>query len=287
MTHTNTAVKALVPILIAICLGAVITPIMNSMVTVFLPVMYAEFNVSPSEIGLMKTAYMLAGIIFMLPAIRVVEKLGYKKSFLLGAAAFAVLLFLSALTPNYPYLVTMRVLTGFFIVFVQITGLAILKCIFPPEKQGFAIGIYMAGMSIASFIGPLFGGILTEFLNWRINFLVTIPFLLISCILLFFSLRGKDFYGNKTRSDWIGYVLFGCMMFCLMNGLAGFDEPLAPVFIGAGILFLIGFIICERKVKSPALNLQLFSKSPQFTRASVALLLSYCATTGITDIISM
>lgn len=279
--------KSLILILTAICLGAVITPIMNSMVTVFLPVMYAEFNVSTAEMGLMKTSYMLAGIIFILPAIKIVEKLGYKKSFLLGAAAFAIFLFLSAFTPNYPYLLTMRILTGFFIVFVQITGLAILKCIFAPEQQGFAIGIYTAGMSIASFIGPLFGGVLTEFLDWRVNFLVTIPFLLLSCVLLFISLRGKEYYGKKTRSDWVGYVLFGCMTFCLMNGLAGFDEPFALHFIAAGILFLVGFIICERKVKAPALNLQLFSRNKQFTRASVALLLSYCSTTGITDIISL
>ncbi|HJJ95698.1 MAG TPA: hypothetical protein O0W79_03875, partial [Methanocorpusculum sp.] len=64
--------KSHILILTAICLGAVITPIMNSMVTVFLPVMYAEFNVSTAEMGLMKTSYMLAGIIFMLPAIKIV-----------------------------------------------------------------------------------------------------------------------------------------------------------------------------------------------------------------------
>lgn len=287
MESANVNIKFLIPILTAICLGAVVTPIMNSMVTIFLPVMYAEFDVSSAEIGLMKTSYMLAGIIFMLPAIKLVEKIGYKKSFLLGAALFAILLLLSAFTPNYPYLLTMRILTGFFIVFVQITGLAIIKCIFAPEQQGFAIGIYTAGMSIASFVGPVFGGVLTEFLDWRVNFLVTIPFLLLSCVLLYFSLRGKEFYGKKTGSDWGGYVLFGCMTFCLMNGLSGFDEPFAIYFIAAGILFLIGFIICERKVKAPALNLQLFSKNKQFTRASAALLLSYCATTGITDIISL
>ena len=287
MKSANVNSKYLIPILTAICLGAVVTPIMNSMVSVFLPVMYAEFDVSTAEMGLMKTSYMLAGIVFMLPAVKVVEKLGYKKSFLLGAAVFSILLLLSAFTPNYPYLLTVRALTGFFIVFVQITGLAIIKCIFAPEQQGFAIGIYTAGMSIASFIGPLFGGVLTEFLDWRVNFLVTIPFLMLSCVLLYFSLRGKEFYGKKTGSDWGGYVLFGCMTFCLMNGLADFNDPFAVWFIAAGILFLAGFIICERKVKTPALNLQLFSKNKHFTRASAALLLSYCATTGITDIISL
>lgn len=285
LEHVNH--KSLILILIAISLGAVITPIMNSMVTIFLPIMYDEFNVSVAEMGLMKTSYMMAGIIFMLPAVKLVEKIGYKKSFIIGATVFAILLLLSAFTPNYPYLLTMRTLTGFFIVFVQITGLAIIKCIFSPEQQGFAIGIYTAGMSIASFISPVFGGVLTEFFDWRVNFLVTIPFLLIASGLLFFGLRGKEFYGKKTHSDWAGYVLFGCMTCTLMNGLSDFDEPFAIYFIAAGILFLIGFIICERKVKHPALNLQLFSKNKQFARASAALMLSYCATTGITDIISL
>lgn len=186
LEHVNH--KSLILILIAISLGAVITPIMNSMVTIFLPIMYDEFNVSVAEMGLMKTSYMMAGIIFMLPAVKLVEKIGYKKSFIIGATVFAILLLLSAFTPNYPYLLTMRTLTGFFIVFVQITGLAIIKCIFSPEQQGFAIGIYTAGMSIASFISPVFGGVLTEFFDWRVNFLVTIPFLLIASGLLFFDI---------------------------------------------------------------------------------------------------
>ena len=86
MKSANVNSKYLIPILTAVCLGAVVTPIMNSMVTIFLPVMYAEFDVSTAEMGFMKTSYMLAGIIFMLPAVKVVEKLGYKKSFLLGTA---------------------------------------------------------------------------------------------------------------------------------------------------------------------------------------------------------
>ena len=139
MTELSTKQQYL--ILVATSLGVLMSPLLASMIILGLPAIGSEFQVSARDLGWINTAYVLANVIFLVPASWFVNRIGYKKSFIIGTAILASTAFLAAVSPNYAVLLASRALSGIGVAFLVITGIAIITRVFPPDKRGFAIAI--------------------------------------------------------------------------------------------------------------------------------------------------
>lgn len=273
-------------VLLAISIGSILNPLIASMITLTLPAIGVDFTVSARDLGWMTTAFILANAISVIPATRLVDKIGYKKSYIIGAVIVAFTCFISIFAPNYPILITLRIIAGCSISLITITGIAIITRIFPKEKRGFVLGINTAMVYVGGSFGPVLGGFLTDSFGWRSVFLFISPFLLVASTMLFFFLK-QEFKERVEHFDWKGSIIYAAGIFCLMYGLSTITEFSSIILAAAGLLLIIAFGIFELKQKYPVLDVGLFFRNARFTRSALAAFLNYGAMYGSVYFVSL
>lgn len=259
---------------------------LGSMVTLALPYIGTDFIVSARDLGWMTTVYFLANVICIVPATKIVDKIGYRRSYIFGAFFVAAISLLSVFAPNYPVLLILRVLAGMGTAFTMITGLAILTRVYPKEKRGFVIGINTAVIFAGGTLGPIVGGLLAESVGWNGIFLFITPVMLIAGILLSVFMK-EEFKEPVGRFDVRGILLYAAAMFCLMCGLSLLPDVRAIVLTAAGIGLLALFVRAELRTKEPALNMGLFFKNKRFARSAYTTLLNFGAVYGSVYFVSL
>ena len=273
-------------ILFATSMGAFLNPMIASMVILALPAIGLEFSVSARDLGWMSTAFILATAILLVPASRLVDSIGYKKSYIIGALIVAVSCFFSIFAPDYSTLIILRIIAGMGSAFVMITGLAILTRVYPANKRGMVIGINTAMVYVGASVGPIIGGSLTEYLGWRSIFLMMVPLLLISIALVVKFLR-QEFKNPGKSFDIKGTILYATAIFCTMFGLSTITDNGSLFLAIAGIILIVLFIWYERRVAEPVLHVNLFFKNTRFARSSYTALLNYSCTYGSVYMVSL
>jgi len=273
-------------ILIATSLGVLMNPLLASMLILALPNIGAEFLVSARDLGWMSTAYILANAICLVPGAWVVDKVGYKKSFIAGTGIVSATCLLSVFASSYASLLTWRVLSGIGVSLLMITSLAILTRIFPKEKRGFVIGINTTMVYVGLTLGPFLGGILTETLGWHSIFLLMAPVVLLSGIMLFICMK-TEFTIPVQKFDMWGAVLYAVSMFALMYGLSTITDTGSIFLAAAGLILFAVFIWYETRQAHPLLHVRLFFENKRFARSSYAALLNYAAVYAVTYMVSL
>ena len=165
------------------------------------------------------------------------------------------------------WLIVGRLVQGFGAAFLMANSSAILTDAFPPEERGLALGINnVAGIS-GSFIGLVLGGILAS-VDWRLVFLVPVPFALFGTVWSYLKLRELA-PRQPAPIDWVGNLSFAVGLVLLMLGITDGIEPAgtqpmgwtsAPVLmlLASGTAALVVFTIHEIRARHPMFRLGLF-----------------------------
>jgi MFS family permease len=140
---------------------------MISSVNVALPAIQADLQMDAIQLSWIATAYLLAVAIGLVPAGKIADIHGRKKIFATGLAVYTVGAGLAAFAQSATMLIGLRVVQGLGAAMFVTTGMAILTSIFPPNKRGKVIGIYVAAVYIGLSVGPFAGGFLTQYFGWR------------------------------------------------------------------------------------------------------------------------
>jgi len=273
-------------ILFATSMGAFLNPMIATMVILALPAIGLEFGVSARDLGWMSTAFILATAILLVPASRLVDSIGYKKSYIIGGIIVVVSCFFSVFAPDYTILIILRIIAGMGSSFIMITGLAILTRVYPLNKRGMVIGINTAMVYVGASMGPIIGGFLTEYTGWRSIFLMMIPLLLISAALMIIFLK-QEFKNPGKSFDFKGTILYGAAIFCTMYGLSTITDNGSLFLAITGACLIVIFMWYERKVAEPVLHVNLFFKNKRFARSSYTALLNYGCTYGAVYMVSL
>ncbi|HEA67945.1 MAG TPA: MFS transporter, partial [Desulfobacterales bacterium] len=146
-------------------------PFMISAVNVALPAIQKEFSVSAVLLSWIATSYLLATAVFLVPFGKLADIHGRKKTFALGLMVFVLSSLLTAFSISVWMLIILRIFQGMGTAMIVTTGMAIVTSVFPPNKRGSAIGIYVAAVYIGLSLGPFVGGVLTHHFGWRSIFI--------------------------------------------------------------------------------------------------------------------
>jgi MFS family permease len=111
------------------------------------------------------------------------------------------------------------------------------------------------------------GGLLIGFLSWRAIFYINLPIGIIGFLAARLILPNDNLQKGKESFDFAGALTFTLGMISLLLGVNnGVDWGWAsfPVLFSIilGVILLTGFVITERKVKHPMIDLSLFSNRP-------------------------
>src|SRR5205807_5361955 len=103
------------------------------------------------------------------------DRFGRRRVFVIGVVWFAVASLLCGLAPNLLWLIVARLVQGIGGALLTPGSLAIIEASFVKEDRGKAIGAWSGLGGIATAIGPLVGGYLTQAVSWRWIFLLNLP----------------------------------------------------------------------------------------------------------------
>src|SRR5215472_6615300 len=159
--------------------GALMDMIDVTIVNVALPTIRRDLHASATQLEWVVSGYMLAFAAALIIAGNLGDLLGRKRVFLLGAGLFGLASLWAGLSVSGPELIAARVVQGAAAAAMAPQVLATFRAIFAADERGKAFGIYGAMLGVASAIGLVIGGVLTEAnlfgWSWRSVFFVNVP----------------------------------------------------------------------------------------------------------------
>jgi EmrB/QacA subfamily drug resistance transporter len=273
--------------LIAATLAAFLTPFMDSATNVALPSISHEFAMDAVLFSWIRTAYLLAAAMFLVPFGKIADIHGRKRIFTYGTAIFTVAALLIGLSTSASMLIATRVVQGIGSAMIFGTGVAILTSAFPPHERGRVLGINVAAVYLGLSLGPSIGGFLTEGFGWRSIFLVTVPLGLIVIVFVLWRLKGEWAEARGESFDFLGSVLYSLSLLLIMYGFSRLPEVLGIGLILTGAILLAAFLAWELRAKHPVLNLKLFRHNRPFAFSNLAALINYSAVSAVAFLLSL
>ncbi len=249
-------------ILISMLLLTVMLNIDVTALNIAVPVIATDFNASLSNMQWVINAYVLGSACFQILGGKLGDCFGHKKIFLWGTFFFVLTSMIAGISPNEKFLITCRGLQGLALGIAYPLTYIITCEVFPKHKQAFALSLIIstAGASLA--IGPLIGGLLVEYLNWRWIFFINVPLGIITLWLCKKYCHSSEKDPNKQIDYKIASLLvFGLFALTLATNEVQywgvFSKPFLIVLL-LGILLFVSLYLLERKSKDPIFPFQLF-----------------------------
>jgi len=209
------------------------------------------------------TSYMLTSTV-IIPLVGKLGDIYGRKLFLIGGVfIFMVSSAACGAAPNMPVLIWMRAVQGLGGGMIFASVFATMGDLFSPAERGKYIGLFTGMFSLASIVGPAFGGFLTDNLSWRWVFYVNIPVSLVAMPAIWFNLPAKARSGTP-RLDFFGAALLSAssVMALLAFVWAGDKYAWASSqiigLLGGSLAVLAVFIWQEARHPEPILPLHLF-----------------------------
>jgi EmrB/QacA subfamily drug resistance transporter len=264
-----------------------LTPFMGSSVNIALPSIGYEFSMSAILLGWVAYSFLLAAATVLVPIGRIADIWGRKRIFSSGLVIYTLSsLFCTAANSSYS-LIAFRLLQGAGGAMIFGTSIAILSSVFPAGERGRALGINVASVYLGLSAGPFLGGFLTEHFGWRSIFLINVPLGAIILVLVLWKIRGEWAVARNERFDYKGAFLYMGALAAIMYGISSLTRPPGIWLIIIGLILIITFMLRERKVLNPLLDITLFRHNSAFVFSNLAALINYSATFAVSFLLSL
>src|SRR5262245_9982967 len=211
------------------------------------------------------SGYILAATIAMPLWGKAADLYGRRAAYLTGLAIFLGGSILSGLATSMTALIVFRTIQGAGGGALIPLGHTIIADLYGLERRAKMQGYFSSTWGLASIVGPLIGGFLTDHASWPWVFFVTVPFGLLAGAVLGWALGGVGQRSGRVQVDLRGAALLtgglGILLVALVEGGrsgAGVD-PTAASLLGLAVLLLVAFVLWERRAPEPLLPLRLFA----------------------------
>ncbi len=271
--------------LATLCAVLFLTFLDNTIVSVGLANVQSDLHAGVTQLQWVVNGYALTFASFMLVAGMLGDILGRKRIMLAGVAIFCAGSVVAALASNADWLIAGRVIMGVGAAASEPGTLSIIRHVYPDrETRADALGVWAAVSGLALALGPVIGGALVGFSGWRAIFWFNLGFGLVAFVLaLVWVPESADRQGRSI--DLLGFVFgaafLACMSFAVIQGEdSGYTAPwIVTLFVLCGFSGL-AFVVTERRVKSPMLDLTMFRRAP-FTGSNFVAFVAYFGTFSI------
>jgi EmrB/QacA subfamily drug resistance transporter len=234
-----------------------------------------DFNASVEALEWTVNAYLLSFAVLLMGASAIGDRFGRRRTFAAGLGLFVAASAACALAPSIGWLITARAPQGAGAAILMPLALTQVSAAFPPERRGWALGIYSGVTALSTVIGPIVGGAITQGLGWQWIFWLNAPIGLVAIALTFTRLR--ESFGPRARVDIGGMVLAAGAAFGVVWGLvranaAGWDSDEIVSSLAIGAVLTIVFVAWEIRSAAPMLPMRLF-KQRTFSASAAAMFL--------------
>jgi EmrB/QacA subfamily drug resistance transporter len=227
-------------------------------------------------------AYVLSFAVLLMTGAALGDRLGRRRVFVAGLGLFSAASVACALAPSAGALIAARTVQGAGAALVMPLALALMNVAFPPERRGWATGVYGGVTGLAATVGPVVGGAVTQGLAWQWIFWLNVPIGLVAIPLVL--ARTPESFGARARLDLSGLILsavaaLGVVWALIRGNTAGWTAAQTLVPLAIGVLAGAGFVARERRAAAPMLPLRLFG-SRSFSAGNLVIFFVNAALTG-------
>lgn len=257
----------------------------GTIVGVALPTMISALDLSLTNAQWVNAIYNVIFAALLLGAGRLGDRVGRKTTFAAGVALFVGGSLLAAGASGASSLIAARAVQGVGGALVLPATLSSVSSLFTGKDRAAAFGVWGAVMSGTAALGPLLGGVLTQYASWRWIFWVNLPLGLLVLLGIFAwvpqthgkqNVRGVDVDGVLTSAIGFGLIVFGLIEATTLGWwdkkgtltIGSWSWPQSwgispvPFAIGIGLVFVALFVRWElhraRNGRDALLDLSLF-----------------------------
>ena len=267
MTEENSSLKWWV--LLTVIVGTFLGRLDQTIVNLALPKIISEYGITVSSAGWIATAYIIANAVFVPIWGKLGDTIGRKKVYIIGFSIFILGSVLAGLAWNLPSMILFRVIQAIAGSADYPTAMAILAVTFPAGKpRAQALGIWSSSFAAATVLGPLVGGPLIDWFNWRSVFLINLP---IGAIGIWMAMKFIHESVSEKKTvifDWFGALSLGVTLASLVlvmdRGMDwGWTSTNSLSMYAVVVISGLFFYVIERSHSEPIVNFKFF-KNPVF-----------------------
>jgi EmrB/QacA subfamily drug resistance transporter len=252
------------PAVLAIILAGYLMIVLDiSIVITALPKIQHSLNFSATGLSWVQNAYTLVFGGLLLLGARAGDMLGRRRMFLAGLAVFSAASLAIGMAPSAAWLLAARAMQGVGAAILAPSTLALLSTGFAegPARTR-ALSWYAATAGVGASVGLVLGGVLADWVSWRVGFFINVP---LGLALMLAARRhiaetaarqgNFDLAGAFTSTFGMGALVYGIVR----AASAGWGDTLTIAAVGAGIVLLAVFGLVEARASQPIMPLRLFA----------------------------
>lgn len=281
-------------VLFILSLAAFVMVIDSTSMNVSIAYLVDDLDSSIGEIQQIMALYTLTMAALMLPGAKLADIYGAKKIFLIGVCIYGTGTLLAALAVNAAMLmVGWAFVEGIAAACMMPTALSLISSSYTGKERSVAMAVYTAVSSVGVAVGPIFGGIITTYLSWRLVFglEVVLIFIILANAKTIMAIHAPS-GDRQIRNDISGAALsILALLLVITGGLRTQDhfiQALAMMLGGVLLLALLYRFLRWKKIAGrPILvDVSIFSAKAYNVVLLINLLLQICMA-GIMFIISI
>jgi EmrB/QacA subfamily drug resistance transporter len=212
------------------------------------------------------TGYMVASTITTPIAGKLGDLFGRKPFLILGMIGFVLASALCGQAQDMFELVAFRAIQGLFGGVLFASVFATLADLYPPAVRAKIQGIFGGIFGVASIVGPVVGGFLTDSVGWRWVFYVNVPVGLAAVAVVFFTLPHVKHTSSWRDIDFLGAGLLSATLVPLLVGFSitrdhEFNSPEVLGLLGLAALMGVVFFVVEQRVAHPIVPFALWKNA--------------------------
>lgn len=273
-------------VLLAILLGAFTLVLTNSAFNLLLPYFIEYYDISTTAGGWIIAVYMLAMTLTMPLASLIVDRLGRKRTYMLGICIYGVFSVIGAVFhASIEMLLLVRFMHGAAAGLMIPLSLVLLFDVYGPEVRGRITGAWGLLLMLAPAAGPTLGGFIIQYGRLEMLFWINVPLAVFS-----FIGCGKviQAYTPARRKKWHPSSVFRLVsaVGALSLGVQIYASPAAApwipwTLIALGVLLLMRFIHVENGREEPLIRYTLLRSKGVFPLTVLISTLQDCVMFGV------
>ncbi len=260
--------------LAVLCVTVLVANLDNTVLNVALPTLVRDLNATSTDLQWITDAYIIVFAGLLLAAGSLADRVGRKKTFLVGLAIFAAGSAGAAFSGGVATLIAARAGMGVGGALMIPSTLSIITNMFadPAERQR-AIALWGGTSGLGVALGPIIGGLLLARFWWGSVFLINVPIAVVGLVAARWLVpdsknadaHAPDLVGTVASISGIGLLLWSI----IEAPSRGWSSALVIAAGAAGLVTLALFALWERHTTHPMLNLSYF-RNRSFSAAITA-----------------
>lgn len=274
--------RAVTGIIAVLAISAFVMILNETVLSVALPLLMAEFSVGPTSAQWLTTGFLLTMAVVIPTTGYLLGRYRVRTLFFTAIALFLVGTALGAFAPSFGIMLAARVLQAGGTAIVMPLLMTMTLTLVRPQFRGTVMGLNSIVISVGPAIGPTLSGVVIEALGWRWVFGLMVPVALIALVAgaIFMPRMGG---GSRAPIDILSVVLsllgFGGLVTALSTASDLANGSLIPVVsLVVGVLALIVFSVRQHKLQlngdRALLDLRPF-KERNFTLSVVVIMVAF------------